>query len=246
MTLRNQKQAPRHVVLAEELLSEIEAGLYPIGTRFPTEHQLQERFQIGRHVIREALKLLTEQGLLGRRPKTGTLVLSQRPIGYYVNTLRNVGGLLSFAQSTRLQIADVAYITPNEGFIESIPIATGGRWLRVVGVRATKSDNRPLCWSELLVPEQYAPSSEALDRAEPALYERILQAYALKLAHVEQEVQAGALTAKLASMLEAEKSAPALLERRRYVATNGATFEISVNTYPWDRYSVRSIIRKRS
>src|SRR5690606_24600318 len=57
----------RHQELAGLLAEEIRSGRYPVGSRFPTESELKEKLGIGRHSIREALKLLAEQGMLGRR-----------------------------------------------------------------------------------------------------------------------------------------------------------------------------------
>src|SRR6202795_2265638 len=98
------RSGTKHAELADLLAEEIAAERYPIGGRFPTEQELQERFKVGRHTAREALKALTEQGMLGRRRKTGTTVLSLRPVGQYVHSLRDLKGLLDFAERTVLDV----------------------------------------------------------------------------------------------------------------------------------------------
>ena len=92
----------RTQVIAAELAAEILAGQYAIGSRFPGDPELCQRFQVGRHTIREALKLLTEQGLVGRRRKTGTFVPATSPVSPYVHSLRDLKGLLDFAEATVL------------------------------------------------------------------------------------------------------------------------------------------------
>src|SRR3546814_12853188 len=99
----------RHQELAGLLAEEISSGRYPVGSRFPTESELKEKLGVGRHSIREALKLLAEQGMLGRRRKTGTVVLADRPVAPYVHSLRDLRGLLAYAPRTRLEIPHHRY-----------------------------------------------------------------------------------------------------------------------------------------
>ena len=142
-TNRRAVPAGRHIELANELSAEIRSTAYPVGSRFPTEPELQRRFNVGRHTIREALKILTEQGLIGRRRKTGTVVLSKAPVSPYVHSLRDIKGLLDFANSTVLDIR-------HEGFA-SLSLRNSGdfsgveerRWFRIAGLRATRGASGP-------------------------------------------------------------------------------------------------------
>lgn len=227
--------------LAMLLTDEIAAAVYSVGARFPTEVELQTRFGVGRHTVREALKLLTEQGLVSRRRKTGSVVLSQSPISTYVHSLRNLRGLLNFAQDTRLDLR-------HEGFLalDGRPGLEDGRWFRVAGLRLTRADDEPLCWSEILVPDRFALDRGIVRQSSNSVYELVMSLHNLRLDYVEQEVKATRLPAGLSLPLKAEPGSPALLVRRRYVAHTGATFEVSENLYPADRYTVHSVIRQRA
>ncbi|HEY9566668.1 MAG TPA: GntR family transcriptional regulator [Thalassobaculum sp.] len=235
----------RHQELAGLLAEEISSGRYPVGSRFPTESELKEKLGVGRHSIREALKLLAEQGMLGRRRKTGTVVLADRPVAPYVHSLRDLRGLLDFAQSTRLEIHHQGYASIADGAVAGFTDLLGKRWFRVAGIRTTRADGKPLCWSEILVPEQFTPDREAIHRRRDAFYEVVLEHNGLRLDYVEQEVAAAALPRQYARLLGAENEAAALLVSQRYVAHTGETFEIARNIYPASRYSVRSVIRQR-
>lgn len=231
----------RPAALAAALTQEIAAAVFPVGARFPTESELQARFGVGRHTVREALKMLTEQGLVGRRRKTGSVVLSQSPIGHYVHSLRDLRGLLAFAQDTALDIR-------HEGFLAAAgrPGLEDGRWFRIAGLRMTRTNGQPLCWSEILVPERFAPDRAAVRRGDASVYQITMAQHGLRLDYVEQEVKAARLPAALCPLLKAEPGSAALLVRRRYVSHAGATFEVSENLYPADRYSVRTVIRQRA
>ncbi len=62
--------------IVQTLAAEVAQGAFRVGDRFPTESELGERFGVGRHTVREALKRLTEQGMIGRRRKADTFVLA--------------------------------------------------------------------------------------------------------------------------------------------------------------------------
>lgn len=236
----------RHRDLAALLAGEIAAAVYPLGGRFPTEQELQARFQVGRHTVREALKILTEQGLLGRRRKTGTVVLSSRPVAHYAHSLRDLRGLLDFAENTLLDIRYESFVSTAERGPEELQGLPDTRWLRIAGVRSTRSNGQLLCWSEIYVPDRFAPPRDRLREPDRAIYERVLEQHGLKLEYVEQDVGAAALPGPIAELLGAEPDSPALMVTRRYVAHTGATFEVSRNLYPAGRYSLRSMLRQRA
>ena len=236
----------RHRDLADLLSREIASGTPAVGERFPTEHELVARFGVGRHTVREALKLLSEQGLLGRRRKTGTVVLAATPISHYAHSLRDLLGLLDFATNTVLDIRYDNVVTASDKTGPEFAGLPDRRWLRLAGIRSTRSDGKPLCWSEIFVPERFAAGRASFRRADRAIYERVLETAGLKLEYVEQQVTAVDLTEPVAKLLAAEHTAAGLMVTRRYVAHTGDTFEISRNVYPAGRYSMRSLLRQRA
>ncbi|MGW5399874.1 GntR family transcriptional regulator [Streptomyces sp. NPDC003952] len=59
--------------IAGALRGELLDGAHPVGTRF-REEELAERFDVGRHTIRTALRLLVERGLLVHERHRGAVV----------------------------------------------------------------------------------------------------------------------------------------------------------------------------
>lgn len=235
----------RHAALAEQLANEIAKGDYQAGGRFPTEHDLKKRFGVGRHTVREALKTLREQGLVTRRRKVGTTVLSERPTTHYSHSLWDLNGLLAFAGDTVLDIRYDGFVTMSGekafGFDDS-----PNRWLRIAGLRSRRSSGEPLCWSEVYIPNQFVQKREELKQHDRSIYERVMEQNSLRLEYVEQEIKAAVIPLSLAQSLQVEPESAALLVARRYVSHTGVTFEVTQNLYPSDRYSVRSLIRHRS
>ena len=236
----------RHAELAERLTLEIASGRYPVGGKFPTEEELRQRFGVGRHTVREALKVMTELGLLGRRRKAGTTVLSRRPVSQYVHSLRDIHSLFSFAQNTTLDMQFQGFEASLEPRSRALAGLDCGRYFRIAGIRSKTSDRKPLCWSEIHIPERYAPNLGAKGRSKKAMYELVLKQHDLKLEFVEQEITAMELPDWIAKLIDAEKQVAGLLVRRRYFTPMGEMFEMSSNLYPADRFAVRTVIRQRA
>src|SRR5271168_2798129 len=71
---RPKADMPRHRAIYEELLSEIQSGLYKPGERLPSEAVLCERFQASRITVSKAFQSLQRENLVTRRPGSGTYV----------------------------------------------------------------------------------------------------------------------------------------------------------------------------
>lgn len=71
----SQKRGLYHFVVSD-IADEILAGNVKSGEKLPTEHQLCELYDVSRTVIRDALRVLTNKGLIEARPRSGTVVKS--------------------------------------------------------------------------------------------------------------------------------------------------------------------------
>jgi GntR family transcriptional regulator len=232
----------KHGKIAAELLSEIEAGKYPVGGGFPAEAELQARFGVGRHTIRLALAILVEQGLIGRRRRAGTAVLAKRAIQRFEHSLRDEIGLTEIAQATTFEISRYGVLI-NDGRSNLFNFdQSAKRWARYAGVRSYRSDHTPLCWSEVLVPTEWAPTQEQIITSQVPMYELVMSQQDFSLAAVEQNFEATQLTAPIAKILMAQPESAGLLIRRRYINEDGVTFQLAVSYFPAERYSVRTVL----
>jgi DNA-binding FadR family transcriptional regulator len=78
-----QKRTFRNGRLSEQVLREMQrliAEEYPTpGSRLPKEAELAEKFQVSRIVIREAMKILEDRGMVEVRAGRGTLTVAPKP-----------------------------------------------------------------------------------------------------------------------------------------------------------------------
>ena len=85
--------APIWKTIAATLTADLSAGLYPAGSKLPTESELAGRFAVNRHTVRRALADMADQGLLYARRGAGvfvTTVPTDYPLGRRVRFHQNV------------------------------------------------------------------------------------------------------------------------------------------------------------
>ena len=66
---------PMYRQIAEDLREHIESGALAPGSQLPTELELRDRYRASRNTVRDAIKWLTNLGLVATRPGQGTFVV---------------------------------------------------------------------------------------------------------------------------------------------------------------------------
>lgn len=94
--LNTESSKPLYKQLEQELISLIQSGAFPKGSRFPTEKELGNRFNVSRVTIRKALAPLTEKGLIERISGKGTFVAQEK-------LQRPLSNVISFTQMCEMQ-----------------------------------------------------------------------------------------------------------------------------------------------
>lgn len=77
--------APRYVEIYNALRTNILAGVYPPGSQFPTEYAVMSQYGASRTTVRNALRLLQEDGMIVSKRGSGTTVAplnDVNPFGY--------------------------------------------------------------------------------------------------------------------------------------------------------------------
>jgi DNA-binding GntR family transcriptional regulator len=234
----------RYLRVRETLAREIAEGRYPVGERFPTDQELCARFAVSRHTVREALRDLQQQGVLARQRGAGTVVAAPTAPPY-VQAVASLAELDSYAAETVFEQLAEGVVTPREQLAAELGCEPGSRWLRFAGLRYRRGDDKPLCWTEVLLAEPLIADREAIRADTGPFFERVRRIRGLTAEVVEQQVGAVATAKELAGVLDYPQGAPALLVRRRYLDAAGQPFEISMSIHPGDRYVASTRVTRR-
>jgi len=65
--------------IKDYVTDKVMSGEWPLGERIPTEEELAAQFQVSRMTVHRAVRELTADGLVHRRPGAGTFVSNERP-----------------------------------------------------------------------------------------------------------------------------------------------------------------------
>jgi len=204
--------SPRYRQLADTLRTAIARGDYPVGGQLPPELELAQTHAVSRHTARDAIRLLTEAGLIERRRGAGTTVIASASPQAYVQPLGSVDELLQYAHTARLILLSQDQRRLTESEAERIGGDTERTWLVVDGLRI--ADARPLALSRIYVPR---PSSGGGQSVHALLDER----FGAAAGRIDQEITAELLSAEDAKPLKAEIGSAALRTLRRYHDDDG-------------------------
>lgn len=235
--------------IARELASGIASGRYPVGSQLPTEVQLCEQFGASRNSVRSALRELQDLGLVTRRKKAGTRVVSTQPASGYRHSFDSVDELVQFGARHKREVREVAEIVADRALAKRIGGAAGKRWLRISSLRLEEgSDDNPVGWTDVYVDAVFAGIAE-LVRANPeTLVSTLIEAhYGRRIAAIRQEIRAALVPASLAPALRVTAGTAALEVTRHYEDPAGDIVEASVSVHPADRFTVVTrLTRERS
>jgi DNA-binding GntR family transcriptional regulator len=235
---------PRYIEIAEQLAADIATGASGVGKRLPSEAALCRRFEVSRHTVREALRVLGHMGLIDRRQGSGTRIRALHAPDRFNPVVHTLDDLWHYGDATRLVIADARRTALSDEFARRLRKPLGTHALLLSGLRYTREPELPLCTTQIAIQPGRGVDEAALldvERAPRALVEL----FALrKLSHVEQTLSAAMLSATEAKLLQAKPRSPALVAWRRVYTADGRLLALTVSTHPADRFNYSHVLTR--
>ncbi len=228
---------PRYQRLADSLIGDIGQGVLQVGKAFPGEMELVARYGVSRHTVREALRLLTDLGLIDRRPGIGTVVCARRTTQAYSHTVRTPAELLRYPANSRLHVRSSQTMRVSRKVANELGISARSDWTLVSALRKLRGVKLPICSTDIYILSQYAAVAPLIGRRSNMVYELIEETFGERLVAVEVDVSAALMPAELAPLLQVAERSPSLRIVRRYLGQSRRTFQVTVSHHPADRYS---------
>jgi len=228
--------SPRYRKIVTELLTSITDGDYPVGSTLPTESELCTKFDASRFTVREALRWLSEHGIVDRRRGAGTTVTATGPSNAFVYRLSSISELLKYPSETYRQNLFKGVLHADPELSSRLECPVGSQWYRISGLRRSDSSDTPICWSDIYVLPEYAEFLEHEEKGRIPVYEQIEKATGTIIYDAVIRIYASSLNGNLASQLEVAEGTPALTIIRRYLDERGRNFETTVTVHPEKRF----------
>jgi GntR family transcriptional regulator len=199
---------PKYLRIHRELSDRITGGQWPAGSPLPSQQQLAAQFGVSVMTLRQALQLLTDDGLIETRHGTGTYVAARYAY--------DLGDLRSFATDLSAQGAGITTELLAAGAVRppadvAARLGAPGQVLRLRRLRL--SGGRPLIVQTSYLPAALAGVVEPEDLGHHGLY-TILAGHGLAIARADETITPETLGLRDARDLARPPSSPALLSHR--------------------------------
>jgi GntR family transcriptional regulator len=236
MTLDRRSPVPLRYQLKEIFRSWISSGIFDSDKRFPSESELQERFQVSRMTIRLALSELVSEGFLVREQGRGSFVARPR-------VQDQLGRLTSFTEDMRLrelptesQVLDFQVICDEE-VGRRMEISEDEELVQLRRLRLVEGE--PLAIQNAFIRHRFCPGIVEQGLVEGSLYKTLEEGYGLRLGRAVQTVGAKPADEYEAKLLSLRVGQPVLVLERLAYLQNGEPLEYVRSAYRGDRYTVK-------
>lgn len=234
---------PRYYRIYEDLYSQIASGKYPAGEKMPSETELCRTYGVSRGTIREAFKMLMQQGLLKREQGRGTFVLDKK-----VKIAQNAKKLIGFTDLMRqhgkkaaAKIIRIETVKPGPRIQALLELKPSEKVVEIERLRF--GDNAPLIIERsCFVYGDFYPLLE-FDLEKESIYETLYRETDVRLGEARQTIEAINATEEDARLLQIEPASALLLIKRLIKTEFGRYFQYSEDRYRSDKLNFTSHTR---
>jgi len=228
-------RVPRYEEIHRALAADIRSGHYPVGSKLPPELQLCDTFGASRHTVREAIRRLTEKGLIERRAGLGTVVLRRTRAATFTQQISGLPDLITYVKSAQLEVLEARDIRADADDARLLKCRRGQAWHRLTALKHLKGGRRPVAYVLAYVHRDHPALRGVLARGGVGLHDFIEEKIGQPIAAVEQQFAAKPLLGQEAKALGVASGYAGFVIIRRYLAAPGATVLVTSTVFPYDR-----------
>lgn len=227
--------SPRYKTIYSDIMKQIKEGVYPVGTLLPPEIELCRQFDASRHTIREAIRLLTEGGIVSRRAGVGTRIETTKATTRYTQQISQLSDLFQYIKHAILQVKLVQMTRVGAQNAELLECKPSEQWLRIIAVKLLEGQSAPVAYSDVFVHPDYSAVSSDVGKVKLPLSLLIEQKFSRRIIEVKQEFSATPIVGDTARALKLKPGTPGLVITRKYYGENEAVMLVTITTFPYKK-----------
>lgn len=223
---------PAYIRIHDQIKDDIDDGIWKIGQRLPSERDLSNTFEVSRMTVRQAITLLVDEGVLERKPGSGTFVASSR-------VKEKMRGTTSFTEIVKSQGKEpssrlISYkrVHPNEFEIKNLGILPQSYVIRMERVRF--ADAIPVVYEVASIPEKIIRGFNQSAITEH--FFKTLTDNGYEIGKSQQTISASSANESLAEHLKVTKGTALLNLTQTSFLQDGQAFEYVRSFYVGDRF----------
>lgn len=211
---------PRYRAIADDLTHKIKSGHYRAGEALPAQRELSASYGVTMMTLRQALQVLSGEGLIVQRAGRGTYVMPASA-EYPLDTLRSLGDdLRRQGYPLRTEVLSAAIRQAPRSLTRLLGDAPAGlRALRLTRVRHLLG--RPAVHQVSWIVEPHASAIKGTDFTEAPLYTALTDVGA-RVHRATERIRPALLTALVAARLRHPAGSPVFVSERATYDDQGA------------------------
>jgi len=229
---------PYYYQLANILREKIIKGEFKPNEQILSERELCERFQISRPVVRQALSILSQDGLIirmkGRPPKVRKTKLAesvnQRYRGFYHEIT------ISYGRHVKTKVIEKVFVKPPNKIIKHFG-KKAKKILKLTRLRFV--DNEPVVLTVAYFPSKISELIKNIDFTDVSLYEILIKRFSIESATVDSQIEAVIAKDKVAKLLTISKGSPLFYLKNISYRGDGRILDYSESWHRGDCFCFR-------
>lgn len=226
--------------VCDQIMNQIETGKLQVGDRLPPEAEFAQQIGVSRSTLRMAFAELEAAGVLQRRKRIGTRVISNARKQRFSMATTGVNELLSLGRDTTFTVSGTRTVHTREIAQLKGQTSETDHWLEVEGTRTLTGEATPFSINHVYVPARYAGIEPLLRDTRASVFRVIEDRFNVRIGRVSQTVRAIACDEKSAKVIGVASGAPVLQIEAHLFERDGRLMEISLATFDPDRFQIQT------
>jgi GntR family transcriptional regulator len=225
---------PLYAQLARIFRTQVSSGELKPGDSLPTEGEIGRAFAVSRITVREALRLLAEEGLVVRRPGRGTFVAGRSGLAESVWTAGTIEDIIQGGHRAARRYLGRRVLSASRGIAEVLRVPAGSR---VVELQALlEVEGAPLAHLTITVRYALGRALTLVGRGRGPVVLLLAETAGVRVGEVDQWTTASLADRRVGDLLGVASGDPILVVERVFYDVTGRPLELAVNRYRTDRF----------
>ncbi|GAB4247115.1 MAG: GntR family transcriptional regulator [Thermoleophilia bacterium] len=234
---------PLYYQVMRVLKDQIVSGRYETGAQLPSESELTESFGVSRVVVRQALQLLEEEGLIRRVKGKGTFVSPQAERDRVPRLSGYLEDLLRIGLDMEVKLLDIRLVKASGELAEMFQVEDGAELFFFKRLRLV--EDKPFSVIHNYVPYRIGQLIPPKELEEEPLMQLIESRGKAVIDWASEVFQAVAADEETARLLEIDLMSPVLKMILTAYSPEGDVLNLAHVYYRSDRYNYRGYLKRR-